>query len=170
MYFLAPAELRDIDAGALEELLLRTDLVVAAGAGEVRGLAAAALLFADYAVLDVNATLHIDAPKTWEAVAGRIGRKALGLHIDQRTTLTAKDAMSEGLCDELIAEFSKGDARDWLDRWMQGRSTLALDSAAMLIRSRGGDALERAEFARLFAIGEPQRGLRAFLGRRSNFV
>ena len=158
MYFLAPTELRAIDAGA--------GLVVAAGAGEVRGLAAAALLSADYAVLDVHATLHIDAPKTWEAVTRRLGRKALGLHIDQRTTLTAKDAKSEGLCDELI----EGDAREWLDRWMQGRSELALDSAAMLIRSRGGDALERAEFARLFAIGEPQRGLRAFLGRRSNFV
>lgn len=166
MYFLAPAELRAVDASALEELFARTGLAVAAGAGEVRGLAAAALIFADYAVLDAGATVHIDAPETWAAVVRRIGRKALRLHIDRRTTLTAEEAKAEGVCDELI----EGDAKAWLDRWMQGRSELALDSAAMLIRSRGGDALERAEFARLFAIGEPQRGLRAFLGRRSNFV
>ena len=171
MHFLAPPALHAMDEGALEELLGRTDLVVAAGAGEVRGLAAAALLFADYAVLDVDATLHIDIPQTWAATVRRIGRhKALRLHIDQRTTMTAVEAKQEGLCDELIAELSNGDAQAWLERWMQGRSALALDSAAMLIRSRGGDALERAEFARLFAIGEPQRGLRAFLGRRSNFV
>ncbi|MFL6246107.1 MAG: hypothetical protein ACJ74H_08790 [Thermoanaerobaculia bacterium] len=166
MHFLPPAELAAVDAGALEELLARTGLLVAAGAGQVRGLAAAALISADYAVLDVNATIDIDTPETWIALARRIGRKALRLHIDRRVALSAQDAKTAGLCDELI----EGDAHAWLDRWMQGRSALALDSAAMLIRSRGGDALERAEFARLFAAGEPQRGLRAFLGRRSNFV
>jgi acetyl-CoA carboxylase alpha subunit len=163
MFFLAPEELRAIDSGALEELLARTELVVAAGAGEVRGLAAAALIFADYAVLDAGATLILDAPETWAAVTWRLGRKALLLHLDQRTSLSAGDAKAEGLCDEII----DGDPRAWLDRWMQGRSTLALDSAAMLIRMRGGDTLERAEFARLFAIGEPQRGLEAFLTRRA---
>ena len=47
-----------------------------------------------------------------------------------------------------------------------GRSALALESARMLLEHHGGDALERAEFARLFAIGEPQEGLRAFLEKR----
>lgn len=168
MLFLAPGELRAIDSGALEELLARTGIVVAAGAGEVRGLAAAALMFADYAVLDAGATVHVEAPQAWAAATRRIGRKALLLHVRQRTTLTAAEAQAEGLCDEII----EGDPHAWLDRWMQGRSALALDSAATLIRMRGGDALERAEFARLFAIGEPQRGLEAFLSRRSpkNFV
>ncbi len=46
------------------------------------------------------------------------------------------------------------------------RSAAALESARMLVNARGGDALERAEFARLFAMGEPQTGLRAFLARR----
>jgi len=46
------------------------------------------------------------------------------------------------------------------------RSAIARQSAEMLVNARGGDALERAEFARLFAIGEPQKGLRAFLDRR----
>lgn len=163
MHFLSPAELQSIDSGALDELLARTGIVVAAGAGEVRGLAAAALLFADYAVLDAGATLHIEDPRAWAAATWRIGRKALLLHIRQQTVLSAADAKAEGLCDEII----EGDAYAWLDRWMQGRSTLALDSAATLIRMRGGDTLERAEFARLFAIGEPQRGLEAFLSRRS---
>lgn len=48
-----------------------------------------------------------------------------------------------------------------------GRSALAAASAEMLIEHRGGDALERAEFARLFATGEPAEGLRAFLEKRS---
>ncbi|MGZ7042115.1 MAG: hypothetical protein ACXVH7_10030, partial [Thermoanaerobaculia bacterium] len=54
----------------------------------------------------------------------------------------------------------------WLEEWMRGRSGLAIDSAAALIRRRGGDPLERAEFARMFAIGEPQVGLSAFLAKR----
>jgi hypothetical protein len=166
MFFLAAAELRAVDARALEVLLAREELVVAAGAGEVHGLAAAALLFADYAVLDASAAVHLGAPESWAAAAWRIGRGALRLHIEQRTALSAGEAKATGLCDEVIAE----NAEAWLDRWMQGRSALALDSAAVLLRKRGGDALERAEFARLFAIGEPQRGLRAFLGRKSNFV
>lgn len=161
MFFLGAAELRAVDVRALDELLARTELVVAAGAGEVRGLPAAALLFADYCVLDAAATLHIDAPEAWAGAAWRLGRGALRLHLDQRDTPSATDAKALGLCDEVI----DGDAQAWLDRWLQGRSTLALDSAAALIRRRGGDALERAEFARLFAIGEPQRGLRAFLDR-----
>jgi hypothetical protein len=45
-------------------------------------------------------------------------------------------------------------------------SALAREVAAKLIASRGGDALERAAFAFLFAAGEPQEGLRAFLEKR----
>ena len=163
MFFLAGAELRAVDDRALEELLARAEMTVVAGAEEIRGLAAAALLFADYAVLDAGATLHIDVAEAWAAAAWRLGHGALRLHIDQRTTFSAADAKNAGLCDEVI----EGDAQEWLQDWMEGRSAVALDSAAMLIRARGGDALERTEFARLFAIGEPQRGLAAFLNRRS---
>lgn len=52
------------------------------------------------------------------------------------------------------------------DGALKGAAPLAAESAQMLVNARGGDALERAEFARLFAIGEPQQGLRAFLARR----
>ena len=162
MFFLAGAELRAVDDRALEELLARSEMTVAAGAGEVRGLAAAALLFADYAVLDAGATLHLDVAEAWAGVAWRLGHGALRLHIEQRTTFPAADAKNAGLCDELI----EGDAEEWLRCWMEGRSEIALDSAAALLRSRGGDALERTEFSRLFATGEPQRGLTAFLNRR----
>ena len=154
MLFLAPAELRALDARRLEELLGRTDAVVAFGAGEVRGIAAAALLFADYAVLEVSATLVVDTPDSWAAAVWRLGRKALAWH------LSGADAAA------IVDERSDESPEAWRERWMRGRSELALDSAAALIRMRGGDRLERAEFARLFAAGEPQHGLEAFLRKR----
>jgi enoyl-CoA hydratase/carnithine racemase len=162
MFFLSAAELRVVDDRALAAVLSRAEMTVAAGAAEVRGLATAALLFADYAVLDVDASLHIDVAEAWAAATWRVGRAALRMYVDRQSSFSASEARELGLCDEVI----EGDAKEWLEKWMVGRSTLALDSAATLIRARGGDALERAEFARLFAIGEPQRGLSAFLNRR----
>ena len=158
MHFLTPADLRGLDARALEDLLGRRDAVIAMGEGSITGLAAAALLFADYSVLREGATIELDVAEGWAGAAWRLGRAALRLHLSGRTSFDASD----GLCDEVTAL----DAATWFEQWMRGRSELALDSAAMLIRSRGGDALERAEFARLFAIGEPQRGLGAFLARK----
>ena len=160
MLFLAPADLRAVDARALDELLGRSELTVAAGEGAVGGLAAAALLFADYAVLREDATLVLDVPEGWAGAAWRVGRRLLTLG----DTFDAAAAREHGLCDEL---FSNATAEEWLAGWMGGRSALALDAAAMLIRSRGGDRLERAEFARLFAAGEPQKGLGAFLAKRA---
>ena len=162
MLFLPPADVRGLTSRALEEILGRTDLLVAAAEGEVSGLAAAAVLFADYSVLDEGATLTIDSPESWAGAVWRLGRRALRLHLSGSAGLRARDAQREGLCDEVI----EGDASDWLTCWKQNRSGLALDSAAALIRMRGGDRLERAEFARLFAAGEPQKGLGAFLAKR----
>jgi hypothetical protein len=59
------------------------------------------------------------------------------------------------------------DPLQWTNEWVGARSAIALDAAANLIRRRGGDLLERAEFARLFAAGEPQKGLAAWLESRS---
>jgi len=153
MLFLGPAELRALDAGALEDLLARTDCVVAFGAGDVSGLAAAALLFADYAVLDKDAALTVDVPEAWAGVAWRLGRRTLGWVV--RGEVAA----------EVVDEITERDAGSWREEWMRHRSVMALDCAAALIRGRGGDSLERAEFARLFAAGEPQKGLSAFLGK-----
>ncbi len=158
MLFLTPADLGGLDACALEDLLGRRDAVVAMGEGSLAGIAAAALLFADYSVLREGATVELDTAEAWAAASWRLGRAALRLHLSGRTNFTASD----GLCDESTTL----DPQAWFEQWMRGRSALALDSAAMLIRSRGGDALERAEFARLFAIGEPQKGLGAFLARK----
>ena len=155
MIFLRPADLRGLD---LDELLRRRELAVAMGEGDVNGVAAAALMFADFAVLKEGATLHIDTAEAWAGAVWRLGRKAL--HV--QSTITASEAKDMGLCDDVTDR----DEETWLQEWMRHRSVVALDSAAALIRSRGGDRLERAEFARLFALGEPQKGLDAFLGKR----
>jgi enoyl-CoA hydratase/carnithine racemase len=170
MRFLTPADLRALDRRAYDGLLARQDMLVAAGDGVIDGLAAAALLTADYAVLDRNATLDLrDAPPAaiaWRLCSGAAwpplspeglegGGPAAAVH-------TAAAAVELGLCDEVI----EGDPQVWLERWLAGRSVLALETAAILIRSHGGDALEREEFSRLFSLGEPQKGLRAFLEKR----
>lgn len=147
MRFLAAGELAGIE---LDELLAARELVVAFGEGDVRGLAAAALLFADYAVLRRGAAVTLDAPEGWAGAVWRAGRRAL---LDRP--------------EELVDEITDEDPETWRANWLRGRSVLALDSAAVLIRSRGGDVLERAEFARLFAAGEPQKGLGAFLAKKS---
>ena len=156
MRVLGPDALRAIDARALAELLDRRDFVLAIGDGELSSFSAAALLSADYAILDASATLQLDTPEAWGAAVWRIGREAFALFLRGNQRLTANDAHAIGLCDGI------GDGHDWL----RGRSEIALDVGASLIRNRGGDALERAEFARLFAAGVPQEGLRAFLEKR----
>lgn len=153
MLFLGPADLHAVDARALENLLGRSDAVIAYGSGEVRGFAAAALLFADYAVLHREATLVVETAEAWAAAAWRLGRGVLRWHV--------RGAAREDIVDEI----ADAEPAAWIEEWTRHRSVMALDSAAVLIRSRGGDSLERAEFARLFAIGEPQKGLGAFLAK-----
>lgn len=150
MHFLTAAELRGVGARGLDELLERREAVVAFGEGELRGLPAAALLFADYAVLRRGATVILDTPEGWAGAVWRVGRRALLVK-----------------AEEMVDEITDSDGDAWLANWLRGRSVLALDTAAVLIRSRGGDTLERAEFARLFALGEPQAGLGAFLAKKS---
>jgi hypothetical protein len=154
MRFLGPAELRALaDARELEELRESRELVVAYADGEVRSLAASALLFSDYAVLHASAILVVDTPESWAGAAWRLGRTTLRWALD--------GARPEQVVDE-VTELGP---QSWQEEWMRHRSVMALDSAALLIRSRGGDRLERAEFARLFAAGEPQKGLGAFLAK-----
>lgn len=156
MQFLSPAALRAIEDRALEALLRRDDCLVAAGEGEIRGLASVALLSADYAVLVRGATLRLDSPA---ALAAAESRGACA----PAAVISPDDALANALCDEVIDE----DAHAWFTRWLGTRSADALDAAAILIRGNGGDAKERAVFANLFARGIPQAGLRAFLTRKS---
>lgn len=154
MRFLPPAELRTIDDRALDALLEAGECVVAAGEGELRGQSAVALLRADYVALARNATLHLDSA---DAVRAAVARGATAVD----GVVRANDALQAALCDELF----DGDATAWFGQWLGTRDRAALDAAAVLIRSTGGDAKERDVFAKLFATGRPQQGLREFLSR-----
>jgi len=112
-----------------------------------------------------DASMILDTPAAWAGAAWRLGDRAYKLWLAGTTSFDAAGASSEGLCDAIIP--AGRDADEWIKEWIGTRSELALDSAALLIGRRGGDALERAEFARLFAAGEPQIGLRAFLNKRT---
>lgn len=96
MRFAAPADLHALDAAALEELLGRSELLLVSGEGEIAGIGAAALLFADYAVLRDTASLRIDTPQAWAGAAWRLGRGALRLRLDDRTTFAAAEARARG--------------------------------------------------------------------------
>lgn len=147
--------MRILDAGCdLEAVVESSQAVVVIGEGDVAGDGAAALLLSDYAVLRPGATLRIDTPQAWAGAIWRLGPDAIRL-CRAPAILPAALALSLGLCDR-VGEFS-----------LAGRSEAALDSAAVLISRRGGDRLERAEFARLFAAGVPREGLTAFLEKRS---
>ena len=74
-------------------------------------------------------------------------------------------ALAEGIADSLVP--AEVDSLEWMHGWLSARSARALLAGAGLIRRRGGDALERAEFARLFSDGVPRRGLRMFLDKKT---
>jgi len=101
-------------------------------------------LLAEWLVVTERAMLTVDASLAgallWRLGVGAYRRYLLG-ELDAR-------AVADGVFEH------------------DGRSTLALDVAAELLPRRGGDALERAAFALLFAAGEPQEGLAAFLEKR----
>jgi len=107
-------------------------------------------LLADFLIATPSATFTLTPDMTGPLV-WRLGARAL--------RVLARGIRVEDVADAIMTV-------EQAAQWIGSRSLLALDSAAMLIRQRGGDALERAEFARLFAIGEPHEGLAAFLEKR----
>ena len=111
---------------------------------------------------DGGPEVRAPAPALLGALVWRIGAKALRLYALGCTIL---DGAADGVIDALVPLGT--DSVEWAAGWIGRRSELALDAAAALIRRRGGDDLERAEFARLFAIGEPQEGLAAWLESKS---
>jgi hypothetical protein len=125
---------------SVAEVIGRREMIVAIAEGEIT----AAALLADYLIVGAEAHLAWTA-ETIGALVWRIGGAALRLY-----ALGGVDGIADA------------DSVEWTTR-----SGLALDAAAALIRRRGGDILERAEFARLFATGEPQKGLAAWLESRS---
>jgi enoyl-CoA hydratase/carnithine racemase len=122
----------------------------------VPDLITADALFADVLLAAPTARLPLDFG-AWGGVVWRIGRRAWQLHLSGATELDAAAAREWGIVDAVTDDPAA---------WLGGRSVVALDTAASLVALRGGDALERAAFAWLFATGEPQEGLRAFLDKR----
>lgn len=110
-------------------------------------------LYADWVAVSPGTQIVINTPEMWGGVVWRIGARAFDLWLATGGVLDAQSAQRWGVVDQIGDRRSHG-------------SDLARASAAMLIEHRGGDALERAEFARLFATGEPAEGLRAFLEKR----
>jgi enoyl-CoA hydratase/carnithine racemase len=162
MIFLTPD---DLLITSPEDILARREMTVAFVRGEISGRALASALHCDWLAIQDGSTILIDSPRAWGGAVGRIGRRASRLHLLGQTTMTASEAVREGLADSLVA--SGADPVEWFAGWIGGRSTLALDTAATLIRIRGGDVTERTAFAHLFATGEPQEGLTAFLEKRT---
>lgn len=161
MIFLSPADLAVADT---DDIVSRRDMTVAFATGQLRGCPLAAALHCDWLAIEESATIVIDSAEGWSGAIGRIGARAYRLHLLGRSTLSAEEAVREGLADALVP--SGADPVEWFADWVGKRSTLALDTAAALIRGRGGDVTERFAFARLFATGEPQEGLAAFLEKR----
>lgn len=157
---LGPAQLVEC---AVRDVIERRELVFAAGEGDLRGSALASALFADCLVLDPECVATLDSAEAWSGAVWRLGAAAYRLFLTRGTRLTAAEALEIGLCEDVAAT---EDPAGLAERWLARRSPRALGVAAALIRLRGGDALERAEFAWLFATGEPQHGLAAFLEKR----
>ncbi len=138
---------------SIDGVLARREMVVAVADGEIT----AAALLADWLVVGAEARLTIRRdPALLGALVARIGAKALRLY--------AFGGM-DGVIDAVVPPGT--DSVEWTRAWIGSRSELALDAAAKLIGSRGGDQMERAEFARLFAVGEPQEGMAAWLESNS---
>ena len=138
----------------LRRVLGRDEAIIAVGEGELRGDALACALHSDFLVLASDTRILVDTPRAWSGVVWRMGRTAL--------LFSRAPAM---IADLLVP--AGRDPLQWTIEWVGARSAIALDAAAHLIRRRGGDVLERAEFARLFAAGETQKGLAAWLESRS---
>ena len=142
----------------LRRVLSRDEAIIAVGEGELRGEPLACALHSDLLVLAADTRVLVDTPAAWSGIVWRMGRGALMLCV-------APAIVPAAIADLLVP--AGRDPLQWTVEWVGTRSAIALDAAANLIRRNGGDILERAEFARLFAAGEPQKGLAAWLESRS---
>jgi len=140
-------------------------MALAVGDGDLAALPLAAACFCDYFALGEDATVDLGVQalvhEVAAAVTWRVPERARRILLGTETALGADRALELGLCDTLVPRGS--DSLKWVREWLGKRSLRALLSASTLIRARGGDLAERAEFGRLFGEGEPQRGLRGFL-------
>ncbi len=167
VYF-SPSALENASAALLERVQHRSALVIAACRANVPPDSFAFGMFADVFLVEEGSQLDLGRGTEWwglisAAVLRRIGERSSGLLLTGPRKLSADETWNGGLCEAVVACGS--DSLQWAQQWLSGRSVPALQSAAALLRRRGGDAIERAEFGRLFATGEPQLGLKRFLNR-----
>jgi len=142
----------------LRRVLGRDEAIVAVGEGELRGDPLACALHCDLLVLANDTRIAVHTPAAWSGMVWRMGRRAL--------MFCVAPAVPPAMIADLLVPAGR-DPLQWTNEWVGARSAIAFDAAANLIRRRGGDLLERAEFARLFAAGETQKGLAAWLESRS---
>jgi enoyl-CoA hydratase/carnithine racemase len=168
MLVLSPAALEGVSSQVLDRLVHRRSMALAIADGDLSALPLAAACFCDYFALGEEATIdlgvHALVPEVAAAITWRVPERARRILLGTETALGAERALELGLCDALVPRGS--DSLKWTKEWLGKRSLRALLSASTLIRSRGGDLAERAEFGRLFGEGEPQRGLRGFLEKK----
>lgn len=132
--------------------------------GSSRALSAA--LISDLFAIGESASIELDRldPVGMAGLVWRIGRGAIPLFLMNRGPIEAGALVRDGIADVVVPEGS--DPLEWIRSWLGRRSLEALSTAARLVRGRGGEQGERAEFARMFAAGVPSEGLSAFLERR----
>jgi len=165
---LSSAALDGVSAQVLDRLVHRRSMTMAVADVDLHALPLAAACFCDYFALGEDATIdfgvHALVPEVAAAVTWRVPERARRILLGTETALGADRALELGICDALVPRGS--DSLKWAKEWLGKRSLRALLSASTLIRTRGGDLTERAEFGRLFGEGEPQRGLRGFLDKK----
>jgi enoyl-CoA hydratase/carnithine racemase len=166
--WLSESAVAGTSAALLGRVVERRSLLISLAGGVVRGAPLAIALVSDFLAIREDATIDLgnDAidPQVAAGVVRRIGSRARWLLMASPRRIGAAEAVRLGLADTLVA--SEVDSLKWFDSWLAKRSLRALLAGAALVRSNGGDALERAEFARLFAEGEPRRGLMGFLEKK----
>lgn len=161
-----PATLAAADSAVVDVLAEHRAFILAVGEGTLEGHGLAAGLLADVFAVGEDAVLRLDSRVgVGDLAAGlvwRIGPGSFRLLVEKPVPRGDR-ALEAGLADEVVP--LGADPLEWAVAWFGARSLLALQSGARLVRMRGGDVTERAEFARLFAAGEPQEGLGRFLDK-----
>lgn len=134
-------------------------------------LASVVALSSDYLAARRDSKLQVGQsmdPLMAAGLVSRIGDPGIRFAQGETRFLDASALVRAQICQNLVPD--EVDSVEWTRGWLEGRHPVALASAAMLVRDRGGDAIENAEFGRLFAAGLPQVGLQRFLNRdRSPF-
>jgi|GEM_PF-892849 len=164
----AGSALENVGESMLGRIVSRRSMLLSVGEGTLGKLGLAAALFSDFFALKADAELDISSGPSFPAVAAallrRMDRGASSLLLRHAGTLDAGRAQEAGIVDVLVPP--EVDSLEWAQEWIGGRSILALQSGASLLRQRH-PFVERAEFARLFATAEPRHGMRMFLSRRA---